>query len=231
MRHRTFAAAIAIATFAAQIRAEAAVSVFETKSGFDAAVSTTLIENFETGITKNQALSSFTHNGVTYTGAPSHNVYVIGPGATNFGSGVPQPTTTSLLTASGDEDFTAAFATPVGAVGFDTYFNGLGPVSVKVFGAHGLLTTFSVTPGKPLPNGVGYLGFVTTDEPITSFEWTSTDGDTLNTGIDNIATAPVVSVPEPSAYAAMLSGLCMVMGLTFRVSSRRRRPGFTSARP
>jgi hypothetical protein len=57
-------------------------------------------------------------------------VWVASPGYTNFGAGV-GTTTTSILTANGDEDFTADFSTPYFAIGFDTYFNGLGPTKMK----------------------------------------------------------------------------------------------------
>ena len=109
--------------------------LYLTKASFDSAASTTVLEDFE-GITpKDTPLASFVSNGVTYTGlagAPSPNVWVASPGYSNFGAGVAQPTSTSILTANGDEDFTIDFSTPPLAVGFDVYFNGLGTVTTRV---------------------------------------------------------------------------------------------------
>ena len=83
----------------------AAFTVYTDLSGFAANTSTSLVEDFETGIPMNTALPSFTHNGITYTGiqATNPNVWVAGPGYTNFG--IPGATTTSILTSTGPELF------------------------------------------------------------------------------------------------------------------------------
>lgn len=219
MRIAPFFVVAALAAHSAQ----AAVTVFSSKTDFDSAVTTSLVEDFEgADLTRNVKLPSFTHNGITFignAGAPSKNVVVLGPGFNNFGAGVPHPTTTTLLTANGDEDFSGIFATPVRAVGFDAYFNGLGPVSVDLVGTKGLIQHIVVTPAQgPQPNGVGYLGFLSTT-PITQFRWKSTDGGELNTGIDNISTAPVL-VPEPGTWASAMVGMVLAGGV---LGLRRRR--------
>jgi hypothetical protein len=167
------------------------ITWYFTKADFDAAVSTTLLEDFESFVPKDTQFPSFTSNGVTYAGFVGFgggNVWVASPGYTNFGAGVPQPTDTSILTADGPEDFTANFSTPYGAVGFDTYFNGLAPTTVAFYDAQGPLGTIVLDVSL---NNKGYLGVVSTD-PITSFRWTNMMGGTLNTGIDNISVATQV---------------------------------------
>jgi hypothetical protein len=192
--------------------ASAASIIFYTdKNVFNSAVATTLVEDFESVTPKDTSLAAFTHNGISYTGfagVPFPNVWVASPGYNEFGAGV-GTTTTSILTANGDEDFTASFVMPVKAVGFDTYYNGLGPVTVEVYGASGLLDTFNVSPGIPTPNDKEYLGILSIGEPITAFRWTSTLGGQLDTGIDNVA---VNFAPIPGAVWLLGSGLVGLVG-------------------
>jgi hypothetical protein len=201
---------VASILLACSASAHASVIFYTSQAAFDAAASPTLIEDFETGITKDTILATLTHNGITYTpfdGSPSPNVFVASPGYTNFGAGVTQPTTTSILTASGNEDFSAAFTTSYLAVGFDTYLNGLGDVSVQFFNGATLLGTFTYLSG----NDMEYLGIVSTT-PITSFRWTAAQGGELNTGIDNISVSnSLSSVPEPSAMLLLGSGLLGIL--------------------
>jgi hypothetical protein len=179
------------------------VTFYLTKPLFDTAVTTSLLEDFESVVPKDTALASFVSNGVTYTGlagSPSPNVWVASPGYTNFGAGVPQPTTTSILVANGDEDFRMDFSTKPLAVGFDIYYNGLGPVTTTV--KVGAFTFFYIDPG--VRNDVGFIGVVSSD-PITSAEFKSTFGGRLNTGIDNIVIS--TAVPEPATLVLVGGGL------------------------
>ncbi len=195
--------AAAIASAATSAASASPVTFYTNQAAFETAASPTLIEDFESVSPKDTALPTLTHNDITYTpfaGSPSPNVWVASPGYTNFGPGVTQPTTTSILVANGDEDFLATFATPFTAVGFDVYLNGLGPATVSVMNGATILDTFTFPDAADDKEFLGFISAV----PITGFRWTSTLGGRLNTGIDNIEAA---SVPEPATLLLVGSGL------------------------
>lgn len=192
--------------------ANASLTFYNNQATFNSLVTTTLVDDYEAGDPRNTSLSSLTRNGVTYTPlAGSSNVWLADAGYNNFGAGV-GITTTSILTSNGDEHFSAVFASSVGAVSFDTYRNGLGPTTVSVFSNATLLGTF--TPAGN-PNDQGFMGFISTGPAITSFEWNSTLGGQLNTGIDNLRSAPMAA-PVPAAAWLLGSGLLGLIGVARR---------------
>jgi len=170
---------------------------------FNSVTSSTLVEDFEDFAAKNQQHSSFTSNGITYT----NNVYVSSPGFTNYG--LPGPTTSSILTTSGDEDYRLNFSSFVSAVAFDTYLNIYGPAEISVYGTNGLIDTFIHTHDS---TQVGFFG-VTSTEQITAVRWNTTAGGIINTGIDNIRLSGSnisTSVPEPSTLILSIIALFML---------------------
>ncbi|NES72575.1 MAG: hypothetical protein F6K24_48970 [Okeania sp. SIO2D1] len=173
-------------------------------NAFDALTNTNLVEDFEAFSQKDQPLPSFVSNGNTYTGLagfPYSNVWVSSPGYTNYGVPV---TTSSILTANGDEDFTVEFGTPTEAVGFDTYLNAFGPATVSVFGTTGILDTFVLSHD---PTTVGFLGILASEE-ISSIRWTTVNGGIINTGIDNILQGTEIesaSTPEPKSVLSLVA--------------------------
>ena len=193
-----------IVTAAAAGNAYASTMFFTDVNAFDALTDTTLIEDFEAFPLKNQPLSSFVSNGNTYTGhagAPYPNVFVSSPGYTSYGVPI---TTSSIITANGDEDFTVEFGTPTEAVGFDTYLNAYGPATVSVFGANNLLDTFVLNQD---PTTVGFLGILASEE-ISSIRWTTVNGGKIDTGIDNIIQGSRIdkkSTPESSLLIGIVS--------------------------
>jgi hypothetical protein len=166
----------------------------------------TYTETFESvPVAKDSVLATFSQAGISYTGlagVPIPNVFVSSPGYNNYGVGL-NPTTSSILTANGDEHFQIDFAVPVLAVGVDVYLNGLGPARIKFFNGADLLGSFGWGDGPAALRfvGIGQVG------PITSMTFISTAGGQLNTGLDNLA---VVAVPEPGTYALMAAGLLAV---------------------
>ncbi len=182
-----------------------------------AAPTAVLTEDFEaTGQPLDTAIfAGFTHNGVTFlglAGTPGPHVWVASAGYNNFGVGV-GTTGSKVLTANGDEAFRVTFASPVAAFGFDAYFNGLGPTILTVFNGASVVDTLVTSGGYDFKGHLGVAGAGT----ITSFTWITTDGGVLNTGMDNLTTAPV---PEPSTYALMLLGLAAVVRLSRRGATR-----------
>lgn len=176
----------------------AAVTFYTSQAAFDAAATTGLIEDFEnTGATTDAPIAGFSHSGVTYQGliggVPFANVYIYSPGGTEFGAGVLQPLTTTVLTGNGEDHFSVTFDVARHAIGFDAYLNGLGPATVEVYGGVTLLGSFAFPNTQ---NDKAFLGFTSPTE-ITSFVWAATDGGVLNTGIDNL----VADVPEPGSLA------------------------------
>ncbi|MEM1168600.1 MAG: hypothetical protein AAGJ08_05840 [Cyanobacteria bacterium P01_H01_bin.35] len=188
----------------ASINAHASTMFFTDVNAFDALTNTILVEDFEAFGQKDRRLPSFVSNGNTYTGLagiPSPNVWVSSPGYTNFGVPV---TTSSILSANGDEDFTVEFGTPREAVGFNTYLNAFGPATVDVFGITGLLETFVLNHD---PTTVGFLGILASEE-ISSIRWTTVRGGVINTGIDNIVQGTKIesaSTPEPRSPLGLIA--------------------------
>ena len=222
MRPTPFATAVASAALLLAIAAPASAQSFNNKSVFlGAAGSPFYTETFETvPIAKNVPNGAFTQSGITYTplaGVPTINLWVSSPGYTNYGAGL-NPTTSSILTANGDEWFRLTFASSVYGFGLDAYYNGLGPATTSFFNGSTLLGSVSYN-GAAV---IGFAGFLSTlSAPITSVEFQSTLGGQLNTGIDNVMIydAAVTTTPEPASVALTATGL---LGLV-AVGRRRRR--------
>lgn len=147
------------------------------------------------------------------------NLVIASPGYTNFGPGN-NPTTTSILTANGDESFEFLLATPASAVLMDVYLNDLGPAWLTYFNGTTqigqLMFAADTNAGNNFLAQVGF-NFGTTNQ-ITRITWLSTLGGQLNTGIDNVT---VSFVPEPSAWALLIAGFGLIGG-AMRARWRRR---------
>ncbi len=185
---------------------------------FDASTTTSVVENFEAvgAYPRDAAVHSITHNGITYTGlagVPSANVWVASAGYHNFG--VPT-TTSSVLTANGDESILMTLSSPTGALGFDTYLNKYGPATITVFGLGGsTLGTYLFSQDPTL------VGVTSDASDITGVQWITISGGIVNTGIDNIRLGALdapASVPEPSSL--ILMGLSLFGGM---IALRKRR--------
>lgn len=206
--------AVLVVVVTASVPALAGVTFYTDYASFDAVTTTGLVEDFESAAPKDAPIPVLPSNGNTYTGlagSPFPNVFVSSPGYTNYG--LPGATTSSVLTANGDESILVQLGSPSTALGFDVYTNGLGPVSVAVTTADGGdvfdLASYPSTQ-------VNYLGIAST-APILSFQFTSTLGGRINTGIDNLSQGSTAVVPVPGAF--LLAGL----GASMVGYMRRRR--------
>ena len=171
----------------AQVFAAPQSQVFTSLSSFlHAAGLPSYTETFESvPVPKDVTLGAFTQHGITYNPIfpGGGNVVVTSPGYDNFGAGL-NPTTTSILSASGDEHFLIEFAQPVFALGFNVFYNGLGPSVTQFFEGDTLV-------GRVLDAGdakIGYSGFIpASGEFVTSATFETVNGGILNTGIDNLS--------------------------------------------
>jgi hypothetical protein len=196
---------------------EAATALYITQASFDAAVpGAAPLEDFHTA-PNNQALLSITLPSGIYSGNP--NVFVTPPSdhVFTYGAAVQQPLTQFILTADGNENITVNFAAPIHAVGFDAFFNGLGPLEVSFFGVGGpqspplgvLTATFGFDPATNAADK-GYLGFSDDVNLIYGFTWLATGGQTANTGFTNISVKSSLAtptVPLPTALPLFATGL------------------------
>ena len=203
--------------------ASASVTFYDTQAAFQAATTTHLLDDYGSSSYWTSVGNGFAENGVTYSGLASDwpaNVLVIGPGYTNFGSGV-GVTAQNIVTSYGDENFVASFSTPYTAVGFDAFFADEGTGVLSVLGAHGSLLgelDFGRDPATGLADE-GYLGFTSTT-PIWGFHWDTVGDGNEGTGISDLSVSGVgaAGIPEAASWELMIMGVGIVGW-----SKRRRR--------
>lgn len=222
MKAKFLGVAAALVTFGYVSQASAAVFTFyDTQAAFNAASSTTLLDDFSFppgsghivyGVEQigGHGTSSITRNGVTYSDVSgTDDLLILAPGDYwNFGANV-GTTTDYVMTTDYDEHIQAMFSTTYTAVGLTAYFNGLGPGTLTVFGIGGSvigLLDFPSTGDDPATGLAdrGYLGFTST-APITGFQWDTTDGGILNTGFSNLSVGE--ATPLPAAFPLFATGL------------------------
>jgi len=197
--------------------AQATVTTFTSSADFFAAnPDATLIENFEDSpaALRNAAYPSYTgpSSGITFTAISAYpftpNVFLDSPGHTDVASDL-APTTSVMLAATGNEDWIATLASPTNSIGFDVFLN-YWPLTITFFSGSNLVGTIYFDPSDDGTH-LAFAGINSTD-PITSFHWQATNGEYLDTGIDNIYAGPLSAVPEPSSWAMMMLGFGVLGG-------------------
>jgi hypothetical protein len=167
-----------------------------------------VVEDFEALGPKDTALASLaTSVGVFTPIAPGDNVWVASPGYTNFGPGL-NPTTSSILTANGDEGFELVFAFAASSFHTQIYLNDLGPATLELFSGSSLLFSINFAADSDTTNNLVGLS-VWHSVPMTRMTFVSTLGGRLNTGLDNISLTPFAAVPEPASWALMIGGFAV----------------------
>jgi len=117
------------------------------------------------------------------------------------------------LSQSGREGFDIRFNTPVFALGLDTLLNGLGPGFIQVFDqSNSLLGSFTVLHDQFI---IGFFGVISTEQ-LGIVRFTSTRGEVVNTGIDNIRLS-LTSVPAPPVI--FITALALLMLIARRVKN------------
>jgi hypothetical protein len=213
--------------------AAAQVTTFTSSTDFHAAnPDAVLIEDFEDvplAIRDARIPSYLGPNGlIGFLALPSipyePNVVVAGPGYYNFGAGL-NPTSSTILTSSNNEDILGILQVPVTSLGFDLFLNDV-PATLSFFNGDTLLATLAFDTPPVFGQNLAFAGIYSA-EGVTSFEWHATNGERINTGIDNIYAGPIPdllpnSVPEPATWAMMLFGFG-AMGLALRKKRAERR--------
>ena len=166
-------------------------------------------EDFESVPVRDTALPSLSTLVGTFLPVGGGNVFVSSPGYTNFGPGL-NPTTSSILTASGPENFDWTLAFAAATVSLEIYLNDLGPASISFYDAgNTLLASFSYAADGNSSNNLVSLSYNAGANVITRSTFVSTLGGALNTGLDNITIGQNVptGLPTPSALALALLAL------------------------
>jgi hypothetical protein len=197
--------------------AQAAVIFVDSLAAFGASA---VIDDFEDFSPKDSFIpGAFTRANLTYEAVSCSgtefgqaicpgNLGVSSPGYINYG--IAGATTSSILTANGNEVFTITPGVALRNLGFDVYTIDDPGFPTSVVGAENVLVSVLTASGTTLhsltpPAGnFGFLGILS-DEDILEVTWRASAGGIRNTGIDNIRVS--ASVPEPGALFALGLGL------------------------
>jgi hypothetical protein len=206
--------------------AEATITTYTSSADFFAAnPNVALIEDFDDSLpgtwvpdhlptyTGPRGLITFTPIG----GYPDPNVTIAQPGFDQFAADV-IPLSSFVITTNGNEDFIGTLNIPALSLGFDILLND-SPGTLSFFNGDTLLATLIFDdPVVPADNRA-FAGIFSSGG-VTSFRWTATNGQRIDTGIDNIYAGPVhgsvPGVPEPSTWATMLLGFALIGALARR---------------
>ncbi len=189
-------------------------------------------EDFESVPVKDVSLPLLSTLVGTFLPVGGGNVFVSSPGYTNFGPGL-NPTTSSILTASGHEHFDWTLSFAASTVSLEIYLNDLGPALLSFYDAsNSLLASFNYAGDNDSNNNLVSLAYDAAANVITRATFVSTLGGVLNTGLDNIRIGQSVptGVPTPSgmALALLALGLLSASQAGNRATQQRAKNRITS---
>lgn len=183
-------------------------------------------EDFEGVSTKDISLFELNTLVGRFEPASGFNLVVASPGYTNFGPGL-NPTTSSVLTANGDESFRWTLAFSAALVQLQVYLNDLGPATLSFYDATDtLLQTYTFDADVDTTNNLATISYDAGADVITRATFVSTRGGVLNTGLDNITIAQLSgggTVPAPASL--LLAGTALALLAGARPRPRRTRAG------
>ena len=195
------------------------ITTFSTRAGFNAATTVTntaTFESFAPGVHGQSAID----DGISFVslsgGGSTHDVYFANPSVPLTNS---VPTTSVVLTADGDENFSISRTAggTFDAIGFDFTSNSFGNHVVKLYGLGNVLLG-SIAIDTPV-SSTAFFGLMS-DTPILYADTQVYRGFVQDTGFDNVTlgNAPSSAAPEPATWAMMVGGF----GLA-GVAMRRRK--------
>jgi hypothetical protein len=189
---------------------------FNSLASFQAATSTTLRATFES-FSEGSKPTPLTDTGVTFSTPGGGPLYTAVPGGAASGD-FALPLQSTVLTQSGNENFNITFPglNPT-AVGFDVYTNGSTAPVISIFDLSDvLIVQFSVVAPT---NSLGYFGVVT-PVPIGRINYVSTNGNVVDTGIDNVRVGISAIAPEPGTFALLSLGSLGIVGVALHKRCR-----------
>ena len=195
-------------------RTQATVTFYDNLAAFQSVSNSSVAVTFDPFTPTDTNISpTLTLNGITFASLDTSNLYVASPAKNLFGA----PNTSNVLTSSGNEHFDISLSSAAQAVGFDTYtnFSTIKPIFTVYDTANNLIGTYTLTQSA---DTFGFIG-VTSDIPIGKVDWLAHQGETQDTGIDNVRFVKAGAVPEPGSLA-LLTGAAFFGG---SLLLRRRR--------
>lgn len=153
------------------------VTAYSNADAFAAVGTTVAIDDIENATNKDQwfgqvdtAILSCVANG---------NVGIASTGSNDFSVA---PTTASVITSNGDQDFTINFNFPPNLLSFNTHLNSYGPATLTVTTVDDVQTVYNIAHSSDI---VGFFGLDSVQK-IKSIRWVSTNGWLVKTGISNL---------------------------------------------
>jgi hypothetical protein len=161
------------------------VSGYSDADDFAALGSTSMIDDIENATNKDQWFSQIDSTALSCVS--NNNVGIASVDSTDFAI---SPTTASIITSNGDQDFTINFNFPPNRISFNTHLNQYGPaiVTVTTLNDSGDANQEADESQFTINHGADVVGFfgLNSVQKIQSVRWHSANGSLVKTGISNL---------------------------------------------